>query len=505
SELGTEFQYDLNATAISSIGGWWLTGDPGFAIDQNGIITNNTYLQVRNNYVEVWVNNSYGVTTTVIITVTVVDTTPPEWVDALSDQILECGFPLYYDINASDLSNATVWAVNDTTHFSVDGEGAVSTIGIVPVGEYGVEVSTGDPYGNTLTGTFSVIVEDNLAPIWIEQPSDAIFELGEVVNHNLTARDPSGLDNWWVNDTFHFMAEGGIVTNASLLDVSQYGIRVWTNDTFGNTLSADFEISVHDTTSPELVQSPSTQFVEYGDVFTYDLNVTDLSDIHKWWLNDTGRFSVDWMGRIRSYSVLDIDQYDIAIYVNDTYGNTLSATFTVIVQDTTEPILTVIVIDQVLEYGEPINYSLGAFDLSGIQQWTINDPFSFNISEDGRITNITVLQPGVYFLNVTVSDPYENILSITFTVSILEPQITTIVTTTTTSTASTSTGTTLTTTTTTVEPTTSETTVSETTTTTPTSPVSPLIFVVIGLVGVSVVIILIIIYKRGIITRGGGS
>ena len=490
SELGTGFQYDLNATAISSIGGWWLAGDPGFAIDQNGVITNTTYLQVNDYNVEVWVNNTYGVTTTATITVAVVDTTPPEWIEPLSDQILECGFTLHYNINASDLSNATMWTVNDTAHFTISNEGIVSSVGIVPVGEYGIEVASSDPYGNTLTGTFSVIVEDNLAPVWIEQPSDAILELGETMNYSLTAWDPSGLDSWLVNDTIHFMVEGGTVTNATLLNVGQYGIRVWTNDTFGHTLSADFRITVHDTTSPKWIQAPSAQYVEFGDVFTYNLNVTDLSDINRWWLNDTERFSVDWNGRIRSYDILDIGQYGIAIYVNDTYGNTLSNTFTVIVRDTTAPILTVIVSDQVLDFGEPFNYSLAVFDISGIQQWEINNTISFNISEDGRITNITILEPGAYPLNITVSDPHGNSFSITFTVSVLEPPITTTSTTTSTSTTTTSI-------------TTSEPTTSETTTTTPLSD-GTMIIVIVGIAGTLVVIILLLLNRRGTLTRGGG-
>ena len=48
-----------------------------------------------------------------------------------------------------------------------------------------------------------------------------------------------------------------------IVPVGTYGVQVWVNDTWGNTLSATFAVTVVDTKPPSWIETPETQLVEY--------------------------------------------------------------------------------------------------------------------------------------------------------------------------------------------------------------------------------------------------
>ena len=74
--------------------------------------------------------------------------------------------------------------------------------------------------------------------------------------------------------------------------------------------------------------------------------------------------------------------------------------------------------DQIIDIGNDINYSLNAYDSSGIDIWWINDSMNFNIDNEGLVTNIRSLSVGVYWLEVRAYDAYNNYCSATFTVTV---------------------------------------------------------------------------------------
>lgn len=57
---GEPFYYDVNATDYSGIANWWISDTQNFTIDENGVITNNTELVVREYIVAVYVNDTLG-------------------------------------------------------------------------------------------------------------------------------------------------------------------------------------------------------------------------------------------------------------------------------------------------------------------------------------------------------------------------------------------------------------------------------------------------------------
>ncbi|MHA1960499.1 MAG: hypothetical protein ACW99U_09720 [Candidatus Thorarchaeota archaeon] len=102
---------------------------------------------------------------------------------------------------------------------------------------------------DNVTVTSEVIMIDEATPIWFpEAPPDKTVERDQPLRYDLNATDPSGLDTWWLNDTARFEVDDeGVVTNRTSLDIGQYGVHVWVNDTLGYTLEGMFKVIVTET------------------------------------------------------------------------------------------------------------------------------------------------------------------------------------------------------------------------------------------------------------------
>jgi hypothetical protein len=97
---------------------------------------------------------------------------------------------------------------------------------------------------DNLTVSDSVDIEVD-PPYWTEPLINHTIDYGEDFSHALSADDYSGLDTWWVNDTWKFSVDDeGVVTNTVRLQVGDYGVEVYVNDTFGNVLSGAFNVEV---------------------------------------------------------------------------------------------------------------------------------------------------------------------------------------------------------------------------------------------------------------------
>ncbi len=221
-------------------------------------------------------------------------------------------------------------------------------------------------------------------------------------------------------------------------------------------------------------QTPSDQIYELGAPFSMQLYATSAVRIMHWGINDTTNFAVSQLGIMTNSTTLVVDDFGITVRAYDHAHNMNQATFTISVVDTTKPTWVIDPEDQEIDYLQTFSYQLEVADLSTIIDWNINDTANFFISNNGLITNTSVLTVGSYGLNVTVYDEYGNTLVGTFTVIVHE-----ITTTTTTSTGTTDTG---------------------TTDTTPTTTAPPdntlIVLIVIGAGGAIVVLVLIIFLKK---------
>jgi parallel beta-helix repeat protein len=354
-ELGNPLRYDLNASVYGGLDHWWINDTLNFAINQSGVITNNTFLLAEDYGLRVYVNDTSGYVLSGTFTVTVSDMSPPVWMELPTTQVLEFGSGFYYNLNVSDYSGLDTWWINDTMHFAIDTSGIVINITSLPVGTYGLHVWVNDTLGWVLDTTFDVIVVDTTGPSWVTGLMNQDLEEGTPFIYSLDANDLSGLHLWWVNDTDHFVVdEFGAITNITALAEGFYPCEVWVNDTSGNTLSGIFTLTMHAASPPTWVAVPLDQVVELGEGLVYDLDVTDISGIGSWWLNDTTYLTIDQDGTITNSTLLEVGIYSVLVSVSDTLGNIQSSEITITVVDTTSPTTTPTTTDTTPEGLDPL-------------------------------------------------------------------------------------------------------------------------------------------------------
>ncbi|MHA2263202.1 MAG: right-handed parallel beta-helix repeat-containing protein [Candidatus Thorarchaeota archaeon] len=344
-EFGDWLRYNLNASDPSGIDNIWLNDTTYLSIDLTGVISNNTILNIGFYSVEVWMNDTYGHTTSLILNITVDDTLAPAWTVSPSNQNVEFGDDFTYDLDAIDISGIDYWWVNDTTRFQIDAFGVITNTIPLDVGVYWLEIHIFDIHGNNRNATISVTVSDTTAPSWATAPTDSTIDEGAPLEVWLIVTDLSEITDAALNDTTHFLLstltiEGGRVvqiTSAIDLEPGIYGVQIQVTDFYGNVLTDEFGVIVRaaDTTPPVWVIAPTYQTLTYGQSLDYQLSAIDESGILNWSVDDTEHFVITF-GRVTSIGVLDIGEYPVNVSVYDTYGNMLSGVFTVfVVQPTT--------------------------------------------------------------------------------------------------------------------------------------------------------------------------
>ncbi|MGY5875482.1 MAG: NosD domain-containing protein [Candidatus Thorarchaeota archaeon] len=349
---------------------------------------------------------------------------------------------------------------DDYSGYDIEGDG----IGDSAYGIYG-ESNNSDEY--------PLMLRLGSTPIWLTSPHDQFLEGGHSFEYDLdaTASLP-GLQTWWLNDSLSFSIDSfGIITNATILDVANYGLQVWINDSIGNTITASLNIVVDDTTPPTWINTPSDVLLEFGDSFTYDLDVRDYSEIVSWSLNNTAYFSIDQQGIISNGTVLQVGIYGMEVLTSDSLGNTASVEFSIEVQDTISPMWIIEPTDVIVYTNQEIDIQFEAWDLSGISQWTVDNTVAFAITSNGRLVSISGLSAGTYTLTVSAFDSHNNPCVAVFSIIVREYIGST---------------------------TTSENTTTSTISTTETTPPpdNPLLLIVVGTIAIGVLLILYLARQR---------
>ncbi len=179
-EFDLSFRYDLNATAPEPLN-MVVSDTIHFAIDGNWVITNITPLAVGVYELRVSGMNFNGFELIAVFTVTVGDTTGPEWLQVPTGQNVEYTDEFRYDLNATDPSGIVQWWLNATAQFVIDSSGVITnTSSLWFTGAYWLEVRAFDPYDNYVSAIFSITVTDSVLPE-INHPDDIEYIEGHVV------------------------------------------------------------------------------------------------------------------------------------------------------------------------------------------------------------------------------------------------------------------------------------------------------------------------------------
>jgi hypothetical protein len=140
----------------------------------------------------------------------------------------------------------------------------------------------------------------------------------------IVTREPSG--------QFYVYLDGelllGVLDNRHT-DSEKFSFLAHTNPAIDNiTISDTID---YDRAPPQWIQAPQDQNLFLGENFTYHLNATDYAGIDQWWIDDVENFTITDEGVITNIGALTTGIYTLNVFVNDTYGNTLSGTFLVTV------------------------------------------------------------------------------------------------------------------------------------------------------------------------------
>ena len=254
---------------------------------------------------------------------------------------------------------------------------------------------------------------------WIAVPIDQVIEFGQAYSFEFQTNPIAPIDVWMVNNTLEFsISSFGILTNGTILEPGDYTLAINVTSIWNVTLTYTFTITVEASMPPQWVEILTTQYVEYGEAFRYDLNATDTAGISHWQLNDTSRFTINSEGVITNISSLSVGRYGLLVNVIDIFGNVQTGSFNIVVRDTTPPVLAETSTTAYVEYGSDFVCKLNASDISGVNDWWVDDEIRFTIDWTGRIRTTTILTVGTYGLRAYVSDIYDNTLEISLVVQV---------------------------------------------------------------------------------------
>jgi hypothetical protein len=113
---------------------------------------------------------------------TVYDITPPEWVTEPTDQEIYYHQPFSYQLNATDPSGVLGWSVNGSV-FNIDSSGLLTNSIALEIGDYALNISVWDLFGNMRSRVIKVHV--------IPEPTPTTFTsttttLSETTTHSIT-------------------------------------------------------------------------------------------------------------------------------------------------------------------------------------------------------------------------------------------------------------------------------------------------------------------------------
>ena len=330
-------------------------------------------------------SDSRGNASSRTFSVKVADTTAPVIsapADITAEATSAAGADVSYSASASDLVDGSV---------AVSGSPASGST--FAIGSTSVSLSASDSRGNTSSASFNVKVQDTTAPA-LTVPGNQVLEAtsaaGAVASFTPSATDAVGVTSLTTS-----------VASGSTFALGSTTVTATAQDAAGNSSSGSFTIDVVDTTAPAIT-APANIVAEAtsaaGAAVSYSASAADLVD-----------GSVAVSGSPASGSTFAIGSTSVALSASDSRGNTSSASFSVTVQDTTAPVLTVPA-NQVLEAtsaaGAVANFAASATDAVGVTSLTTS------------VASGSTFAIGTTTVVVTAQDAAGNTTSGSFTVTV---------------------------------------------------------------------------------------
>lgn len=245
-EINTDLSYDVNASDQTLVVGYSVNNTDDFTIDSEGILTNNSALDFGTYWVEINATDPFNNNGTAVVSVSVVDQTPPTWVEEPQYKTIELGTLLSYDVNASDYTGILGYSVNDTDQFSISSSGELVSKDVLELEVYWIEINATDMHHNNCSAQISVTVIDTTSPTWVEGLENKTIDFGASFRYDVNASDLSNALVYTLNDTENFQIDSeGLITNRKDLAAGDYWIQVNATDSSDNYCTAVFSVTVN--------------------------------------------------------------------------------------------------------------------------------------------------------------------------------------------------------------------------------------------------------------------
>ena len=339
---------DEGNTALGSVSAdesvtWSISGS-GVSINTSGVITLDSaadYEAVTSHSFTVTATDTASnseTTSTLTVTVTDVDDTAPTITSGATGTTLaenSGSGQTVYTITASDAVGVDSYAISgtDAALLSVNTSTGVVSLNANPDYEtkssYSFTVTASDAASNTsgaTTVTFSITDADEVDPvITTSSVVSSVYE-GDTALGSVSADESV---TWSISGSGVSISSSGVITLDSAADyntATSHSFTVTAMDTASNSATTSTRtVIVEDTTVPVITVTSGTDTVERGSSWT-----------------DAGATTTE--GSITTSGTVDTDvaaTYTITYSATDTSDNTTTATRTVIVEDTTVPVITV--------------------------------------------------------------------------------------------------------------------------------------------------------------------
>jgi hypothetical protein len=309
--------------------------------------------------------DSHGNTGTNTFTINVQDSTAPVLSlpgDITAEATGPTGAVVTFETSASDVVDGDVTVACDRN------SGDTFTLGTTTV-----TCSATDSNNNTASGSFNVIVQDTTAPVLSLPDSfsvEATGPTGAVATFPASASDvvDGEVSVTCTPDAGSTFALGLTTVNCSATDAA------------GNTGTGSFNITVVDTTPPELTL-PADQQLEatgpHGAAATFTATATDLVD-----------GTLDVTCDADSGDTFPLGTTTISCSVSDAAGNTATGSFVIIVKDTTAPTITFVSRTLANSYGwnnDDVTLNWSCSDIVGV----VSSSVSQTVATEGNDQSAT--------------------------------------------------------------------------------------------------------------------
>ncbi len=164
-EFGTALRHDISASDNIAIDCYKVNDSDNFQIDCDGILLNNTILNVAIYNLNITVNDTSDNNKSEIMWVNITPDISPPTFDNINNLTIEYNTSFTHNINASDPSNVSCFTVNDTENFQIDCAGLLQNNSFLDLKNHWLNITANDTLNQKNSEIMFVNVTDTTKPI----------------------------------------------------------------------------------------------------------------------------------------------------------------------------------------------------------------------------------------------------------------------------------------------------------------------------------------------------